>query len=696
MKNTSEYFNTGNYIDLLRYSVEDDYSGISRILNGDFENGLRINEKLKTENAMFFSAFAFWALEKKEECFEVLSEIEVKFGNNNKAAYFKRLISSKKINVLVQAREDKTVATNYIKAMKNSKYFDVLNLGLTDSFDVKMDFLEDINTISERFPKTWRPDFFLCHQMDHQPLPSGIENASFPTFCVPNDYDIFFHYCYHIMQAFDGIIALSSFDHRLLGKLYGKNVITWPLLFGVDAKKYKVEAVERDIDILITGSPFDSPIEKSRLVCRLAQLSEKYKVVILRGMISEDFYLYSLSRAKLTFTYVERHGAINSRAIEALSRGCAALYQEGGDLGLFVSEADGAIPYNIENLEIKAISFLENYDNSFRRRKDEVKYKVKSIFDIDTVMHRFLCFLTLSVSMMENRKKNLNHSGTQMRYSPMIGAGIPTAYGLSDELIKKSYSMCREKIINRDNTSYDLNVLGQLYYFEYLFDLWNGREKSVLFKEAVGFYEIAIQKFPANVFLLYSFSSFLMQCGREEEALKYLKIIFDIEKPEIDFFEPVPALMYSHPRTGYVPYSYALIEYCKEPSDCNIKKIKDILYSEIYFMVGKIEILLGNYDSAAFNLSRSVELHSFQHNNDLLGAVLYRLGRISESYEHFNRAFEFEPNRMDNEAITMFIDCCKKLEKNERAAEIIKCRVLIKKSLADRGELIETAKVCRN
>src|SRR5581483_5650555 len=118
------------------------------------------------------------------------------------------------------------------------------------------------------------------------------------------------------------------------------SVFVFPKLLGISLRQDRKTHVRRDTDVFVSGSLFNLTRSKSQYIFDVTQLPSRYRIEMVDGYMSTDDYYRGLGRAKATFTHVHRWGLINGRAIEAISQGTCALYQEGGELGIFLKEED--------------------------------------------------------------------------------------------------------------------------------------------------------------------------------------------------------------------------------------------------------------------------------------------------------------------------------------------------------------------
>ena len=315
----------------------DELRGAALVLLGNHEEGLPLLERLTRPGRSFTRPLACgaWALIAKPTsswpaCTMIPTWASMARG-------LRQFIKRRQIKILLQGRDDPspapiTISSGAIRAMP---HFDVKTVGYSSSSDIVIDHRSTYEDMIDRLPSGWRPDFFLCHLVEDNPPPIGIENAYFPTICHTQDFDRHLHHCAHYLPLFDAVVTLGRVDHHDMRQFTGGSVFVFPKLLGVSAKADRESFKRRDVDIFISGTLFNHTRAKGRHLFDISQLPSRYNIELLDGYISADDYYRRLGQAKATFTFVNRWGLINGRAIEAISQGTCAVYQEGGELGCF-------------------------------------------------------------------------------------------------------------------------------------------------------------------------------------------------------------------------------------------------------------------------------------------------------------------------------------------------------------------------
>jgi hypothetical protein len=173
----------------------------------------------------------------------------------------------------------------------------------------------------EQCPSGWIPDVYYHAALVHFPIPDDIE--TFAGLTATNIQD--WHRGGRTVwagSAFFDLIATERNACALLNEMGYANA-RFARFWGVDPALHRVLLdVERDIDVLFIGSinP-DIWAERNRWLDRLAQLSDRYRVVIASGHYGEQ-YVRLTNRAKIVFNR-SVNGCANQRAYDGPA--CGAL-----------------------------------------------------------------------------------------------------------------------------------------------------------------------------------------------------------------------------------------------------------------------------------------------------------------------------------------------------------------------------------
>lgn len=320
----------------------------------------------------------------------------------------KKSPTNRKIRVLLQMMEDPVSSTHgYAKNLRKSSRYDVVNIGFYKDADIMMRpnmTLEEIHILLG----DWVPDYYYCHQVEYMCVPIGLDKAPYPVFGHIGDTDLHWINSKDILNMFDLLTVVGSYDHWQTRKITDRPVVVYPKIYGCPKVKTPLFST-RPYDILFTGTSKDLYRWDTQVFLKsLTQVSPSFPIV--DGFLSEPYYTFLMGNAKIVPTYVRRWGAFSTRGLEALTMGCCILYQEGGEMGLFFSPEEGAIPYRPDNLEQKSLNILKDWKEKYKQSGKRGAEKTKSEFSMPRVLEEyfdFLSFLAFSTDI-EKAKKTRN------------------------------------------------------------------------------------------------------------------------------------------------------------------------------------------------------------------------------------------------------------------------------------------------
>ncbi len=461
-------FRSGNYSQSYQLTSCPELAGCSLILLGDIERGYpNIKGSTRPRNR-FCGAIALWHLGKKREAQNLLDGIVDDPEYGSAAQKLLKWVRQSKIRILLQARDDsKHPNYDHVGNFRSIQEADVITVGYASHSDIPIRPTTTLDEVLGKLPEGWIPDIFLSHMLEDHPPPIGIEHAPFPTLFHTQDYDRHFHHCYHLMKLFDAAIALGSCDHSDLAQLGCGQAFVFPLLLGVNASPKTSLSRKKILDFYISGKQFDNNEGKSKSIYKLLQLPENFNIYVHDGYVHEEFYYHFLRQAKCTFTYVNRWGLINGRALEALSMGCCVLYQEGGELGIFLGPDEGAIPYRDETLSENAMEVIQNWDSKYKMAAERGAHQVRKFFDIKKCTKRYLFNLVTFASLIEKKGKPITTPFSNIRYPNRSPFRIQYSCDWSRERLLSHHEDFRAHLTN--SNSYEvLDAIGESFLYSHV------------------------------------------------------------------------------------------------------------------------------------------------------------------------------------------------------------------------------------
>lgn len=223
---------------------------------------------------------------------------------------------------------------------------------------------ETIRDIVNRISGEWKPDLILCWVPGIHPPPLGIEASPIPTVALVSDWNIFYPVLAVNLARYDLVLCDKPGVAALKSELVSPQHL-FPLYSQITTI-HNPYPVEKDIDILFAGnlSRAAHP-ERTRYLHRLAQLSDRYRVVITAGVYRQE-YARLLSRARIVFNHSIR-GELNLRVFETMACGSLAFLEEDNqEVRDWFEDRRDIVLYNEVNFEEHIEYFLEHQKEAER------------------------------------------------------------------------------------------------------------------------------------------------------------------------------------------------------------------------------------------------------------------------------------------------------------------------------------------
>lgn len=382
-------FAAGDYSLAARSAETEELRGCALVMVGGLEEGLRLLDDKSTPRAQYHRAFALWGLCEADQARELFSQAAVHPEQGQTAQFITDLLRRGEIRILFQGADaPDDPAHDIVRALRDIPYVDVVTIGYSPRADIMINYSTTLDDVMAEFPLEWEPDLFISHLVEDNPPPLGIEFAPFPTIAHSCDYRRDIHHSFHYLHLFDAVIALGSDAHADLSKISGVPTFVFPLLLHGLANLQETGVSTKRHDILLAGTLLEDSHDKAQSAFEIAQMPDQYCVALRDGFLSPRVRLGELATAKVTMTY----GSLQD-AIEAIGVGTCALYPSGGELGLFLTEAEGAVPYEAgQHLDVlcRVLGDWEAHYAAAARRGME---RVSEVFDFHRCTQRYLNFL---------------------------------------------------------------------------------------------------------------------------------------------------------------------------------------------------------------------------------------------------------------------------------------------------------------
>lgn len=636
-------YDAGDYSRAARFAASAELRGCALILVGALQDGLALLEGNDTPRARYHRAFALWGLQRAAEAQPLFEGVAKDAVYGKAASFIAGLLARGEIRILVQGRDDPNCPDyDIVGALRAIPYVDVVTVGYSPRADIMINYSTTLDDVMAELPMEWEPDLFLSHLVEDNPPPLGIEHASFPTIAHTQDYDRHVHHAYHYLQLFDAVIALGSADYDDISQLSHAPTFVFPLLLGVDIKNTQAGQDVKENDVFISGTLLSNTHGKSKSIFEIAQLPAEYRIKLQDGFIEPEDYFRELSKAKLTYTHVNRWGALNGRAVEAISVGTCALYQSGGELGIFLSEEDGAVPYNQDNYVDVLKRVVAQWDSRYADAAQRGSKKVHAIFDFKTCIRLYLNFLVhVSGTVGVSERQADDPIFSRIRYPSRSPWRIPFHFPdntllmqLQDQF-RQALSGCQEYAC--------MDAVGESFLYNAItarrFNMPREDLVLALLNAALSVYRGLVTQFSDRLAAWFNLGRICFELNEMETA----KAVFEAIHANSSLrYVASDLLFWREFQDGLFDYDRMMeemVNHRKAPDEQHIRKIEILIRESAVFYLANIALAQGDSGAALALLHNNVTADTEFAASWMLRSILnLNTGRYSDAFSDLQTA----------------------------------------------------------
>lgn len=335
-----EAFARGDY-----HTAASDVSGrwqshAAKVLCGKIPKALDALGEFDNPEARFYEAVGYWLSGNEERSISLLEQCEGEHSRN-----LLSLIRKPTISVLAQLPNLIDGAHSILSVVESDPKFRIKNL----SFDDRDESCLPYGSIHDHYDADTLPDFFISEMLEWHLVPPDIQELACPLLCQTADFDLHIQMLHPWLRLFDEIVVTDKTEHASVTGLVDSPVTTVPKSFSLPWSLPLPRNDQRDLDIVLTGSLFNSfwpdKIEMVHSVLRVPKISPFF----LNGFIPMTAYFEILGRSKLSISCLRNAGATPTRGLETLAMGCTLLAQDDTVLKLWVGEDEGLQTYSLGN-----------------------------------------------------------------------------------------------------------------------------------------------------------------------------------------------------------------------------------------------------------------------------------------------------------------------------------------------------------
>jgi len=592
---TTELFAAGNYTAVAMTGNPNEWQTYAAMgLVGKAQEAIESLSRFDHLQARFYSAVASWIDGDETTAASILEQIFTPHAQNLLA-----LIRKPQIEILAQLP--------YGQYPLQDKKFKTTNLGFGPQ-DSQIEPHIDIHKFFDRYNP---PDFYICKMVEWHPIPPNIQELPCPIFGGTADYDVHIQTVYSWLQVFDELIVPDSSIWKGMHKLVQVPVCTFPKTYGISTGLPPVPTGPRNIDVFLSGTLL-SPYHSDRVRPLHQVLSRPdIKSLMINKWLDYQTYINFLANSKVCYTHIRFTEGMPTRALEALSMGCAVVLQRGSILELYVGEEQGVLSYELEadNLASTIRHILDHWPE-FEQRARQGAAVVRHEFALPRVTSQYLRFLTFLAAKPRNQRRMQPAEHLIQKRSVFKRGYFPPGGNKDNPFLTKMAESTKALLQNRirkDGLSSRLIIDLVRETVLCCRDTIAMSDINKWLTETLNLYRTGIANFPHSLVLRFNMIRTALMFGQSQEIKEALQLTIDtLNKPasswKIDIMEDV------------FPWDFGSISF-------NYRKYFDLITE---------------------NLMRGTQVNSALVR--LISASLYyHLGQYSNNPNHFKQAVILDP-----------------------------------------------------
>ena len=326
--------------------------------------------------------------------------------DNPHAGNLLRLIRKPRISILSQLSwyRSSTSPHNVLLAAERDAKFEIHNISFApDDLPNRPDA-----DIHDYYDHDNPPDLYLSEMIEWHVIPPNIQELPCPIIGQTADYDMHIQAVYPWLQVFDEIVVTDSTEYADLRGLVDVPVSTFSKPYSLPPDLPDPIDCETDIDLVITGSLYNSYYPDKADMMRQLLESKDLQPFFYNGFFQAGVYYQLLARSKLSVALTRHLGATPTRGFEALAMGTVLLVPEESCLRLFAGDNDGVVPFSLAGNGLqKAIETVmtdrKRYAEGARRGMEIVRRE----FDSQRASSQYLRMATFFAARPRNPRRQL-------------------------------------------------------------------------------------------------------------------------------------------------------------------------------------------------------------------------------------------------------------------------------------------------
>ena len=338
----AELFAAGNYVRTAQVGDPAAWqTGAALGLIGATGRARAILDGVDEPEARFYLAAAHWIAGDEDAAARLLERSEIEHARN-----LLRLIRKPRIEVLAQLPSGQGGPHLLLDGGRRDPKFRIANVSYMPGYHPDDRLNRPYADVHRFYDRIRPPDFYLCQMIEWHMMPPNIRDLACPLIGHTSDFDVDIQAIHDWMKVFDYLVVSDHWEHVALRPLTRRPLFAFPKAFAVPMDIPEQGAVERDIDVLMTGSmvhPYHP--DRMELVARVGGL-EGVRSFIVNGFAGAKAYYDLMGRAKIYPSQYRRAGGSLTRCMEALALGTVAIVDGDYVLHPYIGDYGGIVSYD--------------------------------------------------------------------------------------------------------------------------------------------------------------------------------------------------------------------------------------------------------------------------------------------------------------------------------------------------------------
>ncbi|MEX2618151.1 MAG: glycosyltransferase [Alphaproteobacteria bacterium] len=592
------YFEQGDYHRVAVQGADSDWrTHAARGMCGDTLPALARLPGFDSPDARFYEGVIRWIDGDESAAIRVLAPLDNAHADN-----LLRLIRKPRISILSQLSwyRSTTGPHNVLRAGEQDPKFDIRNISFAPG-DLPNRPDADIH---DYYDAASPPDLYLSEMIEWHVVPPNIQELPCPLIGQTADYDIHIQTLYPWLRAFDEIVVTDSTEYADLRGLVDVPVTTFSKPYSLPLDLPAPIVREKDLDLVITGSLYNSFYPDKADMLRQILSSEDIRPFFYNGFFPADVYYQVLARSKLTVALTRHPGATPTRGFEALAMGTVLLVPVESCLRLFTGDQDGVVPFSLANDGLqKAIGAVmadyERYAEGARRGAEIVRRE----FDPMRASRQYLRMAVFLAARPRPPRIPLPERTVQSRsvsFKGFLQANGETTYrAMRDRRLQEWQA---KPLSEHTLASLTLPARELLLEYEFRSLMQGGGDARPLVTMALEIYRKAFERFPLSLALRFNFIRAAFHFGSNsdiEQALGILKGTLNVP-PGALALNPLDDILtwdYCPDFFNYRTYLQITTESLRDRTNRQ-NELKALIRASLHYYYGRMSGEQGHFDRA--------------------------------------------------------------------------------------------------